>query len=184
MDATEKEYFQNEINRLNKLISEKKEEQHGFGKYMELGSIYANVPHDPYAHQFQLIHKLGKEVVKLEDMLDPDILLSNIEDSRTMFLCQRDYYFLSRFLDMGTRSDGIMNVFQALFYPWVGQMRMTSALRGRERDLQSFLEVPAVASTGFGLSWAEKRRLKKEQKRRGLTQYLSPQGQGGSGIYE
>jgi hypothetical protein len=176
--------LKNEITRLQNQIQAKKEEEHGFGKYMELGAIYANVPHDPYSHQFQLIHRPGRTISKLEDMLDPNILLSNIEDSRTMFLCQRDFYFLSRFLDMGTRSDGILRVFNALFYPWVGQMRMTSALKGRERDLQSFLDVPAVASTGYGLSWAQKRHLKKQKKRKGVADYLVPQDTGGGGIYD
>jgi hypothetical protein len=156
--------------------------ERGFSKYMELGAFYANVPHDPYSHQYQLINKPGKKVAGLPDMLDPDILLSNIQDSKTMFFCQRDYYFLSRFRDMGERSEGVMNVWRALYYPWVGQMRMTSAMGGRERNLQSFLDITGVPSESFGLGFWEKRKMKKEQKKQGVQRYLTPQGQGG--IYE
>jgi hypothetical protein len=192
MDDSERDEVLGKIDQLRKEIEQRnttKDESKvkdapsasDFGKYMELGSFYANIPHDPYSHQFQLIHKPGRAVKDLSEILDPNILLSNISDSKTMYFYQRDFYYLSRFFDMGKRSVGVMNVWKALFHPWVGQIRMTSAMKGRERDLQSFLDVPAMPSEGYGVGWWEKRKQKKKKKE--LMDHLQPENSYGGNIY-
>ena len=151
----------------------------GFGDYIARSTFYANVPRDPYAHQYMMVHKPAKDVEKPSDLLSSEILLSNIKDSRTMILLQRDFYYLHRFFDMGIRSDAVALLFRALYYPWEGQMRMTATLWGKERDLQSFL-APAEPSGGMGLTFLKKR--PKRAKKKSLEDYLTPHEE--EGMYE
>lgn len=143
----------------------------GFGDYISRSTFYANVPRDPYAHQYMMVHRPAKDIDRPSELLSPELLLSNIKDSRTMILLQRDFYYLHRFFDMGVRSDAVEMLFRGLYYPWEGQMRMTATLLGKERDLQSFL-IPSEI-TGGGFSLLKKR--PKKQKKKQLQDYLIPQ---------
>lgn len=143
----------------------------GFGDYIARSTFYANVPRDPYAHQYMMVHRPAKDIEKPSDLLSPEILLSNIKESRTMLLLQRDFYYLHRFFDMGIRSDAVEMLFRGLYYPWEGQMRMTATLQGKERDLQSFLS-PAEPMSGGGFSFLKRR--PKEKKKKNIQDYLVP----------
>lgn len=163
------------INQQKEQIDKLKTQQmkpRGFGDYIAQGMFYANVPKDQFSHQFMMIHKPPKEIKRFDDLLSSEILLGNIEDQRTMLLAQRDFYYLNRFYDMGVRSKGVMSLFISLYYPWKGQMRMTSIMEGRERDLQSFL-IPEEPATGFKLPFFKKK--KKTQGKRRITDYMTPQ---------
>jgi len=150
----------------------------GYGDYISGAQFYANVPKDPFAHQYMMIHKPSGEIKHPSDLLCADILLSNIKDDRTMLLFQRDFYYLNRFHNLGKRSPAVMNVFNSLYYPWVGQLRMTSSLGGIERSYQSFIETEGE-SRGFG--FLRKIAGKKKQKR-GIIDYMRPQEE--QNIYE
>lgn len=148
----------------------KQGEEKGFGDYVAQTQFYANMPTDPYSHQYQLLNKPHKDVKDFGDLLDPDIVLSNIQGSRTLLLYQRDFHFITRLFDMAKRSTGIMQLFKPLYYSWKGQIRMTSALKGKERDLQSFLD-PELADPGFSFPIPPK----KTKKRKNVQDYLTPQ---------
>lgn len=153
-------------------LEEKKGVTAGFGEYVQKTQYYSNMPNDPYSHQYQLLHRPHSDVKEFSDILDADIILSNINGDRAMLLCQRDLHFLTRFFDMGKRSPGVMRLFNTLYYSWRGQMRMTGALKGKERDLQSFLE-PQVVEHGFSFP-----KKKKPKKRQGWQDYMTPQEEG------
>ena len=141
----------------------------GFGDYVAQTQFYANMPADPYSHQYQLLHRPHKDVKNFQDLLDADIILSNINGNRTMLLLQRDFHFITRLFDMAKRSQGIMRLFLPLYYSWKGQLRMTCALKGKERSLQSFLE-PEYVEPGFAYPIPKERKKKK-----GVQDFLHPQ---------
>jgi len=167
VDEESKEIINKQRQRIKELES-RQQETGGFGEYVASTRFYANVPKDPYSHQFQLLQRPHKDLKDFGDLLDADVLLSNIQDNRTMLLVQRDYHFLNRFFDMGNRSQGIKSLFNVLYNSWRGQMRMTSALRGKERDLQSFLE-PEDFTPGFSFPWKKAKKKKKKP-----VDYLTP----------
>lgn len=150
----------------------------GYGSYIRGAQFYANVPKDPFAHQYMMIHKPSKEIVHPSDLLCADILLSNVKDDRTMLLFQRDFYYLNRFFNMSKTSLAMKQVFNALYWPWVGQLRMTAAKSGGERSYQSFVE-PEIESRGFGFM---KKITGKKKQRRGIIDYMHPQEE--QNIYE
>ena len=151
----------------------------GFGDFISKAQFYANVPRDPFAHQYMMIHKPTRDIKHPSDLLSPDILLSNVKDDRTMLLFQRDFYYLHRFFAMGLRSAAVMTLFTSLYYPWEGQMRMTATKSGGERSYQSFVE-PDVETRGFGLDFLRKKQ--KTKKKQGIMDYMHPQEQ--ENIYE
>lgn len=148
----------------------KQQEDKGFGDYVAQTQFYANMPTDPYSHQYQLLHRPHKEIEKFGDLLDADVVLSNIQGNRTMLLFQRDFHLLTRMFDMAKRSVGIMLLFRPLYYSWKGQLRMTSALKGKERSLQSFLE-PESYEPGFSFPIPPK----KSKKKKNLQDFLTPE---------
>jgi len=150
-------------------LESKQGKEKGFGDYVAQTQFYANMPTDPYAHQYQLLHRPHKEVTNFGDLLDADIILSNIQGNRTMLLYQRDFHFITRLYDMALRSNGIMRLFKPLYYSWKGQLRMTSALKGKERSLQSFLE-PEFVDPGFSFPIPPKKKKKKN-----VQDFLTPQ---------
>jgi hypothetical protein len=149
---------------------QEKNDATGFGKYISTGQFYANVPRDPFAHQYMMIHKPPRKITTMDELLSSGVLLSNIKDSRTLLLMQRDFYYLSRLFDMGERSKGVRSLFNCLYYPWEGQMRMTATLGGKERYMQSFLEPEDEAGFGF----LKPKHKKKKAGKRKLTDYLTP----------
>jgi hypothetical protein len=146
----------------------------GFSRYVERSSFYANIPDNPYSQQYQLINKPPMQIDHPDQLIDGTIQLSNIKDSKTMILYQRDCRLLNRFYDLATRSEGVRSLFNTVYYGWRGELKMTSALEGKERNLQSFLE-PEPMTTGF--SFLKKRKEKK--KKRQLMDYMVPEQQGG-----
>lgn len=150
-------------------LEHKQVEEKGFGDYVAKTQFYSNMPQDPYSHQYQLLHRPHKEINDFGDLLDADIILSNIQGDRTMILFQRDFHFLTRLFDMAKRSTGVMRLFKPLYYSWKGQLRMTSALKGKERSLQSFLE-PETYETGFKFPMA-----KKKKKKKNVQDFLTPE---------
>lgn len=129
--------------------------------------MYGDVPKDQFGHQFKLLFHPNKPPENEMDLLPPDALLGLIKDSRTLLLFQNDQVLLNRFYDMGKRSDGIKAVFESLFYPWYQQLRLTGALGGTERWLQSFLEPGAMTYEGFSLTPSERKKIEKESRKGG-----------------
>ncbi len=151
--------------------------------YIQEARMYGDVPKDQFGHQFKLLFHPQSSPKSQMDLLPPDAILGVVQDSKTLVLLQNDITLLNRFFDMGIRSDGILELFNSLYYSWWQQMRMTGALGGTERWLQSFLEPSGIQYEG--LSFAEKQKAKKQFKIKGVRDYLKQVGGGGEKkIYE
>ena len=149
--------------------------------------MYGDVPKDQFGHQYKLWMHPQTPPKSQMDLLPPDAILGIIKDSETLKYFQQENVLLNRFYDMGQRSPGIMELFDSLFYSWWQGLRMTGALGGTERWLQSFLEPIGVPYEGF--SFAEKRKIKKLAKKRGgltgdVVNYMRERGGGEEKIYE
>jgi len=126
--------------------------------------MYSDTPKDQFGHQFKILFHPQAPPKTQMDLLPPDAILGLIKDSKTLFLLQTDISIIHRFFDMGQRSQGVKELFDSLFYSWWQQMRLTGALGGTERWLQSFLEPIGVPYESF--SFLEKRRARKMAKKR------------------
>lgn len=146
--------------------------------------MYGDRPKDQFHHQDKLLFHVQHPPKTQMDLLPPDALLGNIKDSKTLFLLQKDNEILNRFYDMGLRCDGVMDLFESVFFSWWQQMRLTGALGGTERWLQSFLEPGAVPYEHF--TYLEKRKKEREEKKRQslLGMVSSRIGSGSKGTYE
>ena len=154
-----------------------KEHKKSVEDYIAESRLYGDTPKDQFAHQFKILfHPQSTPKTQME-LLPPDAILGVIQDSKTLILLQNDISFLNRFFDMGTRSNGIMELFDSLFYSWWQQMRITGALGGTERMLQSFMEPQPISYEG--LSYFEKRKAEKMQKQKSIRDYMKQIGIGG-----
>jgi len=123
--------------------------------------LFGDTPTDQYSHQYRLLFHPTREPKSQLDLLPPDALLGLVKDSKTLVYYQNDNVLINRFFDMGSRSEGIMKFFSSIYHSWWQSMRMTGALGGNERWLQSFLEPTSVPYEGF--SFLEKRQAKKKK---------------------
>lgn len=177
-----KQKVDEEINRRVQVEKTKR----SFDDYVRGLKLYTDVPHDQFGHQFKLLFHPTIEISdesKRADLFNPEILLGNIKDSKTLYFLQRDFAILHRLYDMGLRSQGVMDLFNNLYYAWVGQIRLTGALGGNERLLQSFLEPTQQMFESF--SYLQKQQQKK-QRGGGFRNFLKRRGGGGgeeSGVY-
>jgi len=161
MEDAERKLLLDEITRLKKgMTTEPKDKTKTPEEYIADMRLYGDIPKDQYSHQFKLLYHPQSEPRNQMDLLPPDALLGLIKDSKSLLYLQNDNALLNRFFDMGLRDDGIMELFNSLFYSWWQQMRMTGILGGNERWLQSFLEPNSVPYEGF--SFLEKRKAKKK----------------------
>jgi hypothetical protein len=186
MEDKERDLLREEVDYLKKQISSKEQEEKSMDDYLREMKLYSDLPKDQFAHQYKLLFHPSVNITKESkraDLFNPDILLGNIEDSKTLYFLQRDFAILHRLYDMGKRSEGVMDLFNNLYYPWVGQIRLTSALKGRERNHQSFINPEPQMDQAF--TYWDKRKVKKEAKgRKKLLSYLQPGDQGGGNIYD
>ena len=135
--------------------------------YLDELRMFGDTPKDQFAHQFRLLFHPQAPPKTQMDLLPPDALLGLVKDSKTHLLLQNDNAILNRLYDMGTRNEGIMELFNSLFYSWWQQMRLTGTLGATERWLQSFLEPQSIPYEGF--TYLEKRQAKKTAKQQGIA---------------
>jgi len=174
--------LEEKVSFLEKELLEKENKTVSFDDYLRELKVYSDTPKDQFSHQYKLLYHPSTEITKRSkrsELFNPDILLGNIKDSRTLYFLQRDFAILHRLFDMGQRSPGVMDLFNNLYYPWVGQIRLTSAMGGGERSLQSFLEPMQQQAESF--TYWQKRQQKKQTKKRWKDYIPSPGGEGGGG---
>jgi len=155
-------------------------DEEGFGDYIKKSQYYANIPDNPYAQQYMIIHKPPTVIKHPDELIDGTIQMAYIKDEKTMLIYQRDGRLLTRLFDMASRSRGLQGLFETLYFSWRGEIKMTAALEGKERNLQSFLE-PEVGAKGFTFPWTKRKKQTKQRKQ--LMDYMVPEDQGGS-IYD
>jgi len=153
--------------------------QPGFSDYVKRSSFYANIPDNPYSQQYMIVHRPPVQIKHPDELIDGTIQMSYIKDAKAMVIYQRDGRLLTRLFDMAERSEGLRSFFETLYFSWRGEIKMTAALEGKERNLQSFLE-PEMSARGFSFPWTKK---KKSKQRKSLADFMVPEDQGG-GIYD
>jgi hypothetical protein len=178
MDEIERQNLLAQIKALQEQADTKIVDEKKVQNYIRETRLYSETPKDPFAHQYKLLYHPTIEPRDRTELMSPDALLGTIKDSRTLIFLQMDFSLLHRLYDMGMRSKVVSNIFSNLYYPWLGNMRLTSALGGNERMHQSFLEPAPVSYEGF--SYWQERKMKKEAKKFNLRQYL-PQNIGRGG---
>jgi len=183
MDDEEKRLLLNEISVLKKqlgvITGDVKTEIKTAEEYIQDMRLYGDVPKDQFAHQFKLLFHPQSAPKTQMDLLPPDALLGLVKDSKTLLFLQNDNAILNRLFEMGQRNEGIMELFESLFYSWWQQMRMTGTLGGNERWLQSFLEPSSIPYEGF--SFLEKREAKKKAKEFGFSNVMKQMAEGQRG---
>jgi hypothetical protein len=179
--------LQEKIQYLERKLHDKEKTSTSFDDYLRELKIYSDIPKDQFGHQYKLLYHPSQEISnksRRSELFNPDVLLGNIKDSRSLYFLQRDFAILHRLFDMGLRSEGVMDLFNNLYYPWVGQIRLTSALGGNERWLQSFLEPMQQQFESFSF-WQKRQQKKQSKGRRNPLSFLKPQdGEGGGNIYD
>lgn len=174
MTDKENELLKEKIRFLEQELEIREKKEVSLDEYLREMKIYSDMPRDQFAHQYKLLYHPAQEVTeksKRADLFNPDVLLGNIKDSKTLYFLQRDFSILHRIYDMGLRSAGVMDLFNNLYYSWVGQIKLTGALGGNERWLQSFLEPIQPGFESF--SFSKKEREQKDKKKT-LQDYLKP----------
>ena len=162
MQDDERQLFLDRISKLEEQLSTKKPSTKTAEDYIRDRRRYGDVPRDQFAHSHKLLFHAHEPPLTQMDLLPEDAILGGTENGKQLFLLQKDNEILNRFYDMGTRSKGIMDVFNSLFYSWWQQMRMTGTINFTERILQSFIEPPFI--TYQGLNALEKHQAKKAGK--------------------
>lgn len=185
MDETERQSLLREISLLRNNLSavtaraNDDEKAKRIDNYIRQSRIYGDIPKDQFSHQHKILFHQTLEPRSRADLFQADMILGHIKDARTMIMFQKDFRILHRFFDMGMRSPAVAIFFNNLYYAWLGQLRMTSALGGTERWLQSFLEPTGMPYESF--TFWEKQKAKKEAKKHGKLRDYLPFGRGGSG---
>jgi hypothetical protein len=169
---------------IKQLLDDKSNEMKTPEDIIKESRMFGDPPHDQFSHQNRLLWHPKYEPRNQMDLLPEDALLGTIKDSKTLILFQNDNVLLNRFYDMGRRSQGVVELFNSLFFSWWQGMRLTGALGGQERWFQSF-ETPGVMM-GESFSYLEKRQMKKKAKQQGLRNRImgAMDGGGEDKIYE
>jgi len=171
MDDEEKKLLLREIELLqNKVVPENQPKIKSAEDYLDDLRMFGDTPKDQFAHQFKLLFHPQSTPKTQMDLLPPDAILGLVKDSKTLLFLQNDNAILNRLFEMGLKNDGIMQLFDSLFYSWWQQMRLTGTLGATERWLQSFLEPTSVPYEGF--TFLEKRQAKKQAKTQGIQGIL------------
>ena len=150
---------------LDELASEfgaKKES--GFGDYTQEMQRVGYVPDNPYGHATSLLKSEVKDIDKegFNVMNDPQILLGNVENEKTMRLYQIDLYILTNMCAVA-QSDPVFKLpFQTFWQIFKNEIRVTSAMGGTERQYQAFHIPQQSKKKGFSLFGGKSKARKRQ----------------------
>jgi len=129
-----------------------------FRQYTQYIQRHQVIPDNPYTHNYVLLTARQGEIERFEDLMHPQAFLGAIDDPKTMRLYQNDIYYLSNLFSLARNSKTLKYVFDALFYSFVFEVRLTSTLDGAERTYQAGA-MPVSKPKGFRF-FRKKRRPK------------------------
>lgn len=160
---------ENLLDELNKEFDKKEETR--FGSYTQDMQRIGYTPDNPYGHAWGLVNSPEKklEIDGFNTLNDPQILLGNIENEKSLRLYQRDLHFLTNMCSIAMNDEMFDMVFKTLWQVFKNEVRITSAMGGTERQYQAF-HIPQVSkSRGFSF-FGKKRKKPKEP-----MDYIFPQ---------
>jgi hypothetical protein len=157
-------------------ISEEFDKETDFDDYTQNTQFYSNNPDNQFSHAWQLINTQRKQMHKdgFDFLFDPQILLGNIDNEKSLRLYQIDLFFLNNMFSCALNDPVMEHVFKPLWSNFKNEVRITSVIGGGERFLQAF-HIPAQQqSKGFKL-------LGKRKKKKEPVNYVIPEED--DGIY-
>ena len=150
----------------------------GFANYTQDQQMLSQLPHDQFGHAYTLINNRSRKMEKegFDIIADPQILLGNIKDEKSMKFYQMDVMLLTNILACAINDPVMKVVFDPLWTAFKQEIRSTCNIDGVERSYQAF-HVPSrgVAKKGFGL-------FNKKKKQREPIDYVIP-SEDDEGIY-
>jgi len=145
----------------------------GFDSYASETQKYGYIPDNQFAHAYMLLTAEGKkfETHGMDMVDDPQIMLGNIENEKTMRHYQRDLFYLIQMCGIAVYDPIFKEVFLPLWKIFKSEVRITSAMGGTERQYQAFHIPQANTKKGFSLFGKPKKRSKKKDP----MEYLIPE---------
>ena len=151
----------------------------GFGNYTQDQQMLAQLPHDQFGHAYSLINNRSRKMEKegFDIIADPQILLGNIKDEKSMKFYQMDVMLLTNILACALNDPVMKVVFDPLWTNFKQEIRSTCNIDGIERSYQAF-HIPfsrTAGKKGFGF-------LSKKKKQKEPIDYVIP-SEDDEGIY-
>lgn len=168
----EEEQVSNLLDELNERFTQKTGKKSGFESYAEETQRFGYIPDNQFAHAYMLLTTQQKEFEKhkWEVIDDPQIMLGNIENEKTMRYYQRDLFYLIQMCGIAMYDPIFKEIFIPLWKVFKSEVRITSAMGGTERQYQAFHIPQASGKRGFSLFGKKKKKKKKE-----TMEYLIPE---------
>ena len=144
----------------------------GFGSYTQDMAKRGFSPDNAYSHAWNLISSSKKdiEIDKMNVLNDPQIILGNIENEKSLRYYQNDLYFLTNLCNMAINDPMFKGVFEVLWQNFKNEVRITSCMGGTERQYQAFHIPQASTKRGFSLFGR-----RKKQQPKNVMDYVIPQ---------
>jgi hypothetical protein len=149
----------------------------GFSEYTQQTQMFANIPDNQFGHAWTLVNPSPKDIAKdgFNIITDPQVLLGNIGNEKSLRLYQIDLFFLTNMLSTAIHDKMMEFVFEPLWTIFKSEVRITATLEGSERAYQAFtVPMRTGKSKGFRILGGKKK--KKEP-----IDYVIPQEE--EGIY-
>jgi len=137
-------------------VEELLKKDENFKQYTQYIQRHQVIPDNPYTHNYVLLTARQGEIERFEDLMHPQAMLGAIDDPKSLRLYQNDIYFLSNLFSLAKNSKTLRYVFDALFYSFVFEVRLTSTLDGAERIYQAGA-MPVTKPKGFRFFTRKKR---------------------------
>lgn len=138
--------------------------QSGFDTYSQETQKFGYIPENQFAHAYMLLTSQSKSFEKdgMDIVDDPQIMLGNIENEKTMRYYQRDLFYLIQMCGIAIYDETFQEIFKPLWKVFKSEVRITSAMGGTERQYQAFHIPQASHKKGFSLFGKTKKKKKKE----------------------
>lgn len=150
----------------------------GFAGYTQDQQVLSHLPHDQFGHAYTLINNRSRKMEKegFDIIADPQILLGNIKDEKSLKFYQMDVMLLTNLLACALHDPVMKVVFDPLWTSFKQEIRSTCNIDGIERSYQAFhVPMGKVGRKGFGL-------FNKKKKQREPIDYVIPDEED-EGIY-
>jgi len=150
----------------------------GFSTYTQDQQVLSQLPHDQFGHAYTLINNRSRKMEKegFDIIADPQILLGNIKDEKSLKFYQMDVMLLTNLLACALNDPVMKVVFDPLWTVFKQEIRSTCNIDGVERSYQAFhVPMGQASRKGFGL-------FNKKKKQKEPIDYVIP-SEDDEGIY-
>lgn len=145
-----------------------------FGSYTQDMQKFGFSPDNAFGHAWGLINSPKKDLKSdgLNVLNDPQIILGNIDNDRSLRFYQLDLFYLTNLCGIAINDPMFEIVFEVLWQSFKNEVRITSSMGGTERQYQAFHIPQASTKKGFSIFG------KKKKQKREPMEYIIPQEEG------